>query len=187
MGECKEQGYVEVSEGETEMECCYPTTRRTFFCINLCSKEALSRPPGRPHCCPAHMRLCLRHAPQRANPRPACSASQQAGRWQPEPCRALRPLLQTLAGRRRYLPNINSKSGAKRAAAERQAKNTICQVGLGAGSCWNGKDTEQLSNHLHARKPAGRMGMYVHAAIHVCAGAGALLGARKGPPARLLG
>ncbi len=37
--------------------------------------------------------------------------------------------IQTLAGRRRYLPNIHSKNSAKRAAAERQAKNTVCQVG----------------------------------------------------------
>lgn len=40
----------------------------------------------------------------------------------------LRPLLQTIAGRRRYLPDINSKSGQKRAAAERKAKNTVAQV-----------------------------------------------------------
>ncbi|KAL4428417.1 hypothetical protein ABPG75_002506 [Micractinium tetrahymenae] len=35
--------------------------------------------------------------------------------------------VETLAGRRRYLPNINSKNSGKRAAAERQAKNTVCQ------------------------------------------------------------
>ena len=40
-------------------------------------------------------------------------------------------LLQTIAGRRRYLPEINSKSGQKRAAAERKAKNTVAQVCAG--------------------------------------------------------
>ncbi|PRW44411.1 helicase and polymerase-containing TEBICHI isoform X1 [Chlorella sorokiniana] len=35
--------------------------------------------------------------------------------------------VETIAGRRRYLPEINSKSGQKRAAAERKAKNTVAQ------------------------------------------------------------
>ncbi|EFN55218.1 hypothetical protein CHLNCDRAFT_52598 [Chlorella variabilis] len=41
-------------------------------------------------------------------------------------CRRL-GYVETLAGRRRYLPNINCRDGRKRAAAERQAKNTVCQ------------------------------------------------------------
>lgn len=44
--------------------------------------------------------------------------------------------LQTIAGRRRYLPDINSKSGQKRSAAERKAKNTVAQVGWGGCSAY---------------------------------------------------
>lgn len=44
-------------------------------------------------------------------------------------CAAWQPP-QTIAGRRRYLPDINSKSGQKRGAAERKAKNTVAQVRL---------------------------------------------------------
>lgn len=38
-----------------------------------------------------------------------------------------RGFVETLLGRRRYLPNINSDDSGKQAQAERQALNTVCQ------------------------------------------------------------
>ena len=43
-----------------------------------------------------------------------------------EDCRAT-TFVQTLAGRRRYLPDISHKCPQKRSRAERQAVNTLCQ------------------------------------------------------------
>lgn len=40
--------------------------------------------------------------------------------------------VETLFGRRRWLPNINARNWGRRAAAERQAVNTVCQVVGGA-------------------------------------------------------
>ena len=63
-----------------------------------------------------------------------------------EDCRA-RSFVHTLAGRRRYLPNITSADGAARAAAERAAVNSAVQ-GSGADLC------KAAMLALHARLPA---------------------------------
>ena len=74
--------------------------------------------------------LCLLLAVQKGTPDSAGWGLQDAWlRQTVETCRQA-GYVQTLGGRRRYLPDIAARARTDSAAAERQAVNTVCQVSV---------------------------------------------------------